>query len=154
MAVVQRDFILRMIEAVAAALARVLRRRQEKDFVGARQEIGQAIGEVLGPRGAMAAMVDARTAADLISDARQIALYSRLLAEDADILDEMGQSDAGKMARQRALELLLETTIRRLQLRDEDHAQLRMLALRVDRSTLAPRYAEALAISDDQQGGR
>lgn len=102
----------------------------------------------------MAAMVDARTAADLISDARQIALYSRLLAEDADILDEMGQSDAGKMARQRALELLLETTIRRLQLRDEDHAQLRMLALRVDRSTLAPRYAEALAISDDQQGGR
>jgi hypothetical protein len=54
MAVVQRDFILRMIEAVAATLARVLRRRQEKDFVGARQDIGQAIGAVLGPRGAMA----------------------------------------------------------------------------------------------------
>jgi len=149
MAVVQRDFILRMIEAVAAALARVLRRRQERDFVGARQEIAQTIGEVLGPRGAMAAMVDARTAADLISDGRQIALYSRLLAEDADILDEMGQPDAGRVTRQRALELLLETRIRRLELRDEDHAQLRALALRVERAALAPRYLEALAMSDE-----
>jgi hypothetical protein len=149
MAVVQRDFILRMIEAVAAALARVLRRRQEKDFAGARQEISQTIGEVLGPRGAMAAMVDARTAADLISDGRQIALYSRLLAEDADVLDDMGQPDAGRVTRRRALELLLETRIRRLELRDEDHAQLRALALRVERASLAPRYLEALAMSDE-----
>lgn len=149
MAVVQRDFILRMIEAVAAALARVLRRRQEKDFVGARQEILQAIGEVLGPRGAMAAMVDARTAADLISDGRQIALYSRLLAEDADVLDEMGQPDAGRATRQRALELLLETRVRRLELRDEDREQLRALAWRVERSALASRYLEALAMSDE-----
>lgn len=141
---VQRDYILRMIEMVAAAIARVLRRRQEGDFAGARQEIAAAIGEVLGPRGAIAAMADSRTAADLISDPRQIAMYSRLLAEDADVLEEMGDPANGRSVRQRALELLLETIIRKMEVRDEDRAQLRLLASRVDRTSLASRYADAL----------
>lgn len=140
MALFQRDFILRMMEVVAAALARVRRRREERDFVGARQEIAQAIGQVLGPRGAMAAMVDSRTAADLISDARQIALYSRLLGEDADIVEEMGQAGTALKIRLRALELMLETVIRKLELADEDRAHMQALLQRVDRSALGARY--------------
>lgn len=140
MALFQRDFILRMIEVVAAALARVRRRRAERDFAGARQEIAQAIGHVLGPRGAMAAMVDSRTAADLISDPRQISLYSQLLAEDADIVDEMGQPAVALKIRVRALELMLETVIRKLELADEDQAHMQALIQRVDRSALGARY--------------
>lgn len=151
---VQRDYILRMIEAVAAAIARVLRRRQDKDFAGARQEIATAIGEVLGPRGAMAAMADSRTAADLISDGRQIALYARLLAEDADVLDEMGDQSAGRAVRQRALELLLETVIRMVEIRDEDRAQLKLLSSRVDRMSLGPRYSDAVRAADESAHGQ
>jgi len=142
MALFQRDFILRMIEVVAAALARVRRRREARDFAGARQEIAQAIGQVLGPRGAMAAMVDSRTAADLISDPRQISLYSRLLAEDADIVAEMGQPAVAQKIRLRALELMLETVIRKLELADEDHAHLLALVQRADRPALGGRYRE------------
>jgi len=142
MALFQRDFILRMIEVVAAALARVRRRREERDFAGARQEIAQAIGQVLGPRGAMAAMVDSRTAADLISDPRQISLYSRLLAGDADIVDDMGQPAMAQKIRLRALELMLETVIRKLELADEDHAHLLALVQRADRPALGGRYRE------------
>ena len=140
MALFQRDFILRMIEVVAAALARARRRRLERDLTGARQEVSQAIGQVLGPRGAMAAMVDSRTAADLISDPRQISLYSRLLAEDADIVEEMGQPAQASAIRLRALELMLETVIRKLELADDDRAHMLALSHRVDRSALGPRY--------------
>lgn len=129
-----------MIEVVAAALARARRRRLERDLTGARQEVSQAIGQVLGPRGAMAAMVDSRTAADLISDPRQISLYSRLLAEDADIVDEMGQAAQASAIRLRALELMLETVIRKLELADDDRAHMLALSHRVDRSALGPRY--------------
>jgi hypothetical protein len=145
MALVQRDFILRMIEAVSAALARALRRRAEKDYTGARQDIAEAVGQVLGPRGALAAMVDSRTAADIISEARQIALYATLLAEDARILDEMGSADAGRKVRVRALELMLETRIRDLELPDSDLDVLRALVLECEGVAVAPRYAEALA---------
>lgn len=143
MALFQRDFILRMIEVVAAALARARRRRLERDLTGARQEVSQAIGQVLGPRGAMAAMVDSRTAADLISDPRQISLYSRLLAEDADIVEEMGQPAQASAIRLRALELMLETVIRKLELADDDRAHMLALSQRVDRSALGPRYVAA-----------
>lgn len=144
MALFQRDFILRMIEVVAAALARARRRRLERDFVGARQEVSQAIGQVLGPRGAMAAMVDSRTAADLISDPRQISLYSQLLAEDADIVEEMGQPPQALKIRLRAFELMLETVIRKLELADDDRAHLLALSQRVDRSALGARYADVM----------
>lgn len=129
-----------MIEVVAAALARARRRREERDLTGARQEVSQAIGQVLGPRGAMAAMVDSRTAADLISDPRQISLYSQLLAEDADIVEEMGQPLQAFAIRVRALELMLETVIRKLELADDDRAHMLALSQRVDRSALGARY--------------
>lgn len=132
------------MEVVAAALARARRRRLERDFVGARQEISQAIGQVLGPRGAMAAMVDSRTAADLISDPRQISLYSQLLAEDADIVEEMGQPLQALKIRLRAFELMLETVIRKLELADDDRAHLLVLSQRVDRSALGARYADVM----------
>lgn len=133
-----------MIEVVAAALARARRRRAERDLTGARQEVSQAIGQVLGPRGAMAAMVDSRTAADLISDPRQISLYSQLLAEDADIVEEMGQPSQAFAIRLRALELMLETVIRKLELADDDRAHMLALSQRVDRSALGARYVTAV----------
>lgn len=85
-------------------------------------------------------MVDSRTAADLISDPRQISLYSQLLAEDADIVEEMGLPAQAATIRVRALELMLETVIRQLELADDDRAHMLALSQRVDRSALGPRY--------------
>lgn len=146
MALVQRDYILRLIEAAAAAIARALKRKTEGDLSGARQEIAESIGQVLGPRGSLATMVDARTAADLISDPVQIALYARLLDEDADILEQIGNAalDSSRKVRQRALELMLETHIRQLELRDEDNELTASLLRRVDHDLLSPRYHESL----------
>lgn len=143
MSLYQRDYILRLIEAVGATLRRVLKRREEKDFAGARQDVAQTIGEVLGPGAAMVPMVDSTTAANLVSDPQRLALYCQLLEVDADLLDQMDQGTRATNTRRRAAELLLELVLRKVELPDETIVQTHALLTRVDASSLAPRYREA-----------
>jgi len=109
MALVQRDYILRMIEQVAAAIARILKRKTDGDLVGARQDVHQATMQLLGPAAAMATMVDSRTAANLVSDARRLRLWCRLLAEDSEILRALGRGGEAAAVDRRIVELLLES---------------------------------------------
>jgi hypothetical protein len=108
MALIQRDFILRMIEAIAAAIARIRKRRESGDLVAARREVHNATVELLGSAAAMVGMLDSRTAANLVSDPTRIAMWARLLHEDAEILREMKRNAEGDAADRRVLELLLE----------------------------------------------
>ena len=140
MGLYQRDFILRMIEAVGATLRRALRRREEGDYAGARQDIAFTVGEILGPSAGMVPMVDSSTAAYLVSDPGRLALYAQLLETDAELLDAMGQGARAAATRKRALELLLEVVLRHTELPDETIDQTRALRGRVDTATLSARY--------------
>lgn len=112
MALVQRDHILRMIERIAAAIARILKRKTDGDLVGARQEVRQATIELLGASSAMALMVDSRTAANLVSDPRRLRLWARLLEEDSAILRELQHDKEAASVDRRIVELLLEAWAR------------------------------------------
>ena len=140
MGLYQRDYILRMIEAVGATLRRALKRRDEGDLAGARQDIAFTIGEILGPSAGMVPLVDSSTAVDLMSDPARMALYAQLLEADADLLAGMGDMARAARARQRALELLLESVLRHTGLPDDFIEQVRALRERVDASALSTRY--------------
>lgn len=140
MGLYQRDFILRMIEAVGATLRRALRRRQDGDVAGARQDIAFTVGEVLGPSAAMVPLFDSSTAADLVSDPQRLALYAQLLETDAELLEAMGEGGRAAATRTRALELLLEVVLRHTELPDETILQTRALLDRVGTSALSARY--------------
>lgn len=109
MALVQRDFILRMLEQIAAAVARVTQLKSTGDLVGARQEVRRATMELLGPASAMAMMVDTRTAANLVSDPRRLRLWARLLEEDSALLREMHHDREAAATDLRIVQLLLES---------------------------------------------
>ena len=144
MSLYQRDYILRMIEAVGATLRRVLKRREEKDLPGARQDVATTMGEILGPGGAaMVPMVDSTTAANLVSDPQRLALYCQLLELDGDLLEEMGHTDRAVTTRRRSLELLLELVLRKVELPDETIVQVQALVARVDGASLSSRYRDA-----------
>jgi hypothetical protein len=147
MSLYQRDFILRMIEAVGATLRRVLKRREENDLAGARQDVAATIGEVLGPGAAMVPMVDSMTAANLVSDPQRLALYCQLLEVDADLLEEMGHGDRAIATRRRAVELLLELVLRKAELPDETIVQTQALLERVGVPSLGARYREAADVA-------
>lgn len=144
MALHQRDYILRMIERIAALLARVLKRRTEGDLAGARAEIAEGITDVLGPAGAMVRMVDSPTAANLLSDPDRITLYARLLDADAELQQALGDAGGATRTRRRALEMMLELALRQPERSDDAMALTAELAARVDLATLPARYASVL----------
>ncbi len=152
MALVQRDFILRMIEALAAAMARILRRRQQGDLAGARREVDMAAAEILGPIAGLAARVDSQTAGNLLGDGVRIAAWARLLAEDADILREMGRDDEAAATDRRVTELLLEAQLRDGTLDPDARALLDRMSGRLSSESVAaldPRYRDALRTLGD-----
>lgn len=141
----QQDYLLRMMQQVAAAIARMLRRKDAGDLIGARQELHAAIGELLGPSAQLAPLMDSRTASGLLSDARMVVSWALLLRQDAELLHLTGHEVAAREVERRALELLLEARMRSVELSAEAWSDLRLLQGRVDPELLTPRYTAALA---------
>jgi hypothetical protein len=142
MSIVQRDYILRLIEAVAAALARIIRRRDSGDLEGARREAQIATIEFLGPLASIVGSVDSRTASDLVGEGWRLSAWARLLAEDAETLRQMDQPEAAQRNDRRACELLLEVLLRGEVLETDAVATLEGLRQRVPVESLDPRYHE------------
>ena len=144
MSLVQKDYILRLIESLAAAVARVRKRKEAGDLVGARRELDMAIGELLGPSARLAPMMDSRTASQLVGDGRRVAAWATLLREDADLLHLMGRDADAVATERRALELLLEVWLRDRELAPDALAALEDLRTRVGAELLDAHYHEAL----------
>ncbi len=136
MALIQRDFILRMIEAIAAAIAQIRKRRESGDLVGARSLVHNAIVDLLGPAAAMVGMLDSRTAANLVSDPIRLAMWARLLHEDSELLREMKRTTEADATERRVLELLLESWRREKTFDDETQKLYALVSARVPASTL------------------
>jgi hypothetical protein len=144
MALVQRDYILRMIEAIAAALARIVRRREAGDFAGARRETRVATIELLGPATSLAGSVDSRTAGDLLGDPWRLVAWARLVADDAETVRLLGNEEGSRQLERRALELFVESKLRGAELDAAAQETLRGLRVRVPAGQLDPRYHEAV----------
>lgn len=144
MALVQRDYILRLIEAIAAAVARIVQRRAAGDLAGARREAHVARVELLGAIAPVVDTVDSRTAGDLIGDPWRLSALARLVLEDAATLRAMNDETTVAALERRGCELLLEAWLRGREL-DADAAQaLDAVAARVPYESLEPRHREAL----------
>lgn len=115
----QRDLIMRMIEAVAAAIAAALGRKKSGDTAGALELLGQAEASLLGGTSGFARHADDRTAIDLVAEPARVMAWIRLLMARSEILagsDERGAVAAGRRAKGLAQELRM----RGLPLNDDD----------------------------------
>ena len=151
MALVQRDYILRMIERIAAAIARILKRKSDGDLMGARQEVHQATVELLGPASAMAMMVDSRTAANLVSDPRRLRLWARLLEEESAILREMHHDKEAAAVDRRIVELLLEAWSREKEWDEEIHGVFAAARARGGAAAIDAGFTAALTAWEGEQ---
>lgn len=136
MSLYQRDFILRMIEALAAAMARILKRKQSGDLAGARLEVHNAVMDLLGPAAPMVGILDSRTAANLVSDPTRLALWARLLNEDAELLRLMTRTAEAAAVDRRVLEILLEAWRREKTFDEETRSLYEAVSARVPASLL------------------
>jgi len=119
MSLVQRDYILRIIEQFGEVLTHVLNLRRGGSVLEARQYINASIGRLIGIE---PDDVETRSSADLATEIRgrlqrhhqqqlvsdQIVVLAGLLHESAHIHEDAGDPEAARADRLKALELYLE----------------------------------------------
>ncbi|MEQ1692904.1 MAG: hypothetical protein ABMA00_16565 [Gemmatimonas sp.] len=107
----REDYLLRMIQQMAAALRRM---REKLGGGGSAEEVSHdahaAITTLLGARHALFERLDARTAAQLMGDAERVQLWSDLLRLQADALEQSGDTARGLALRHRADALQVEAS--------------------------------------------
>lgn len=103
----QEDYLVRMIQQLGRALARV----REMLLGGAasalavRREIAQTSAALLGRDASMLTQLDAESAVRLLASPERVALWVGLLEAEADAWDLEGQSERASACRARAASL-------------------------------------------------
>jgi hypothetical protein len=111
MGMIQRDYVLRLIQQLAQALARIAGLKRSGQLDEALDDVGTTLDDLLGPLRQTLDAIDARSAARLLTDRERIEAYALLTAEEASILELMGHRARAGAGAQRALALLLEAQV-------------------------------------------
>lgn len=107
MPIAQRDYVLRLIEQIAALLRRLLEkltagRAAAPEVV---REAQQAQGELLGPLADILPRLDATSAVQALGEPRQVALWIELLRLEATAVRLLGEGERALALERRAGEL-------------------------------------------------
>jgi hypothetical protein len=147
MSLVERDYVLRMIQLLARAIARILGLREAGKLEEALEEVQTTADTIFGSMRSTLDVIDPQSAARLLTNGDKIEAYATLTAVEASIRDLMGDAELARSGERRALSLYLEALVLEGRLSDDARAAIGALRGRVDESTLPQRYQEALAAS-------
>lgn len=150
MSIVERDFILRMIQRFAQALGAILQKRREGKTDDALALVERARADAFGSMREALDAVDAASVAGLLGVMDKTRVYATLLAIEADLRADRGEAAAAARARRRALAVLLEAASRFPgEVRDEDRETAAALSDHVDTTRLpAPLQATLANLTD------
>lgn len=89
---IRKDYIERLIEEFAAALARILKARREQRFADAQQLVQDTALSSLGMEYSALLLADPVSTARLLGDPARVKVLARLVAEDGEVLQQQGDS--------------------------------------------------------------
>ncbi len=141
---VERDYIMRLVQQLAAALMRIFKLKELKKYDQALDEIDSAYSELLGMSPELMAAFDSATLAQLLGHHEKVKTAAALFCAEAE-LHRCQQEEAQAQSRyQRALELYLEAA--QMQERSEADcvAAIHMISKLLLAEHIAPRYAELM----------
>ena len=147
MSLVERDYVLRMIQLLARAIARILGLKQAGKLEEALEEVRTTADMIFGAMRSTLDAIDPQSAAGLLASGEKTEAYATLTAEEASIRELMGDATRARSGERRALSLYLEALILEGRLSDDARAAVDDLRSKVDERTLSQRYQEALASS-------
>lgn len=140
MAFQRRDYILRMIEDLAQAIARVAGARAAGRLDEAALLLRETANGLFGPLYSMIEQLDAAGAATLLRDHQKVLAYAALVAEQAAIDEARGRRPGYR----RALELYLEAILMGATVDDRMRDAVMPLLSRVSEARLSDRYRKAV----------
>ncbi len=145
MSMFEQDYVLRMIQQLAQAIARIAGFKKAGKLDEALSEVRETADGIFGPLLRTLDAVDAQSAAGLLGNREKIEAYARLTAEEASIHDLMGDARRARAGERRALLLYLEAAILGQAPSADARAAIEALRRKVDEGQLPPRYREASA---------
>jgi hypothetical protein len=146
MSIADRDYLLRMIQRVAQAIAAALGKRAEGQPDEGLALLERARAEIFGVIRSALDAVDPASVNSMLSEADKVRAYARFLAVEADLRDDRGEARAAASARRRALAVLLEMAAARAgELGAEDREAIAALAAKVDAARLTDRQRATLS---------
>jgi hypothetical protein len=127
--IVQRDYVMRMIEQCAAAIAEIAALIRAGEFDLALIVVGKTTDLVLGDLRPVFERLDATSVVDLIGkhDLDRVRMYAALLAEEGTIRERRGQMPRAQYCFSRALDLYDAISQSGAQLRTADWERMDML---------------------------
>ncbi|HXN78848.1 MAG TPA: hypothetical protein VN965_08785 [Candidatus Dormibacteraeota bacterium] len=107
MSIVQRDYLMRMIEQCAVAIAEIAALIRAEEFDLALIVVRRTSDLVLGNLGPVFERLDATSVVDLIGkhDLDRVRMYAALLAEEGTIRERRGETPRAQYCFSRALDL-------------------------------------------------
>jgi hypothetical protein len=141
----ERDYVLRLIQLFARAMAQILGLKRAGKLDEALEAVRLTADEIFGTLRTTLDAIDPQSAARLLTSQEKIEAYAMLTAEEASILELMGDATRAKSGYRRALSLYLEAVLLELKISDDASAAISELRSKVDESKLPGRYQDALA---------
>ncbi len=139
MSIQERDFLMRMIQQLADALARIAGLRGAGRTPEALLLLQQTTDGVFGPMARMLEQVDSASAAMLLASPQKIRAYASLLDERARIHAAQGENARARADERRALDLFLLSLRAPAEIPDDVRAAIDALSPKVDPARLDPR---------------
>jgi len=106
---IERDYLMRMIAQLSAAITRILFAKNAQNYAEALQLAQNAYDQLLGLNGELVEQMDAATLSMLLGEKEKIKALAALLREEGEILCLQGNASEGKAKYEKALALFQET---------------------------------------------
>ena len=146
MSAFQRDYVERMIEQCAEAIAQVVQLVRAGDFDLALIVVNRTCDAVLGARRPVFERLDAASAVELLGryELDRLRVYAALLGEEGSIRELRGQSERSQRCFNRALELYSAISMSGARLMGADRERIAVLLAKVDIDRIEVRYQNEL----------
>jgi tetratricopeptide (TPR) repeat protein len=141
---IERDYIMRMMQQLAAVVARLFRLKEQEEYDQALQEVEKAYSELLGMNPEIVPMFDAATLATLLGHPEKMKAMAALFFEQAGLHRLKQEPEKAQRLFQRALEMFLEALLTRREEDAECRDRIQSLLEIVEVNRLAARYKDAL----------
>ncbi len=96
---IREDYLLRMIEQTAKAVAQLIGLRKSGDFTAAHTVLDAAYRSLLGPDALLFSRMDPETGAKLLAEPEKMAVMADLIHEDAELRRTAAEGDGADLDR-------------------------------------------------------
>ncbi len=144
MSITHKDYIMRLLEAFAESLSRILELKVRGRPGESLEAVQETADQLFGSSLPLIDSLDPESAVDILVEPEKVGMYARLAEEEAELLSMLGDLDDAADARLRALELYLERTKMSPAIDGKTRKRIVNLNRKVDASQLDDRYRSLL----------